>query len=313
MKSRNLLSRRQFSKASMAVLLSSPIGFPISARNKFPKKVRLGGPVFKFNGPDEWVQAHQDLGYSAAYCPLKGHEDQATIRSYQEAAQKANLVIAEVGAWSNPISPDDQESLKAQQKCIDKLALAEEIGARCCVNISGSRGEKWDGHHPDNFSTDTFDLIVETTRKIIDEVKPSRTFFTLEMMPWIFPDSAQSYLDLLKAIDRKQFGVHVDPVNIVSSPRKYYGNGQMIKEIFSKLGLYVKSCHAKDIILRQQLTTHLDEIVAGEGNIDYAVYLNEVAKLDGVPLMLEHLKTPAEYLQAATHLRKIADQERISM
>jgi hypothetical protein len=30
------------------------------------------------------------------------------------------------------------------------LALADEIGSLCCVNISGSRGSQWDGPHPDN-------------------------------------------------------------------------------------------------------------------------------------------------------------------
>jgi hypothetical protein len=61
------------------------------------------------------------------------------------------------------------------------------------VNIAGARGEKWDGPYADNFSQDIFDLIVETVRGIIDAVKPTRTFYTLEPMPYIFPDSADGY------------------------------------------------------------------------------------------------------------------------
>ncbi len=60
---------------------------------------------------------------------------------------------------------------------------------------------KWDGPHPDNFSRDTFDLIVQSTREIIDAVKPQRTFYALETMPWIFPSSPDEYLELIKAID----------------------------------------------------------------------------------------------------------------
>ncbi len=159
------------------------------------------------------------------------------------------------------------------------MVLADEIGANCCVNISGSRNpEKWDGPHKDNLTPETFDLIVETTRKIIDSVKPKNTFFTIETMPWAYPDSVESYVKLIKAIDRKQLGVHFDPVNLVISPQVYYNNGEMIKESFKKLGSLIKSCHAKDIILRDdELTLHMPEIRAGLGNLNYAVYLNELS------------------------------------
>jgi hypothetical protein len=36
----------------------------------------------------------------------------------------------------------------------------------------------------------------------IDAVKPRRTFYTLEAMPWIFSDTPDSYLELMRAIDR---------------------------------------------------------------------------------------------------------------
>ncbi len=52
---------------------------------------------------------------------------------------EAGIIIAEVGAWSNPMSTDPEEARAALAKCQTQLALAEEIGARCCVNISGSR------------------------------------------------------------------------------------------------------------------------------------------------------------------------------
>ena len=35
--------------------------------------------------------------------------------------------------------------------------------------------------------------------QIIDAVKPSRTFYTLEPMPWMYPDSAESYAGLIKS------------------------------------------------------------------------------------------------------------------
>ena len=149
-------------------------------------------------------------------------------------------------------------------------------------------------------------MIVQVTREIIDEVKPLRTFYTLETMPWALPDSPDSYLALIKAIDRKQLGVHLDPVNMINSPRRYYNNGEFLKECFKKLGPMIKNCHAKDILLRTNLTVHLDEVLLGTGGLDYRVYLTELSKLKDVPLMLEHLKTREEYTKAAANVRSVA-------
>jgi sugar phosphate isomerase/epimerase len=198
------------------------------------------------------------------------------------------------------------------QKNIDALALAETVGARCCVNISGSRGAKWDGPDPRNFTRETFDLVVENTRRIIDAVKPRSTFYTLECMPWMVPDSAESYLDLIAAIDRPAFGVHFDPVNLISSPHLYFGNGAFIRDFVARLGPHIRSVHAKDILLRENLTVHLDEVRPGLGGLDYPAFLRALAALDpDLPVMLEHLPAEEDYLLAAAHIRSVAAQEKL--
>jgi sugar phosphate isomerase/epimerase len=255
------------------------------------------------------VAAVKQWGYRAALCPVGTDADGSTIRAYARAAQAADIVIAEVGAWSNPLSSDAEERRVALDKCKAGLALAEEIGARCCVNISGSRGQVWDGPHADNLTPETFEMIVEMVREIVDAVQPRRAFYTLETMPWMYPDSAESYLDLIRAIDRRQVAVHLDPVNIVCSPQRYYGNAALLRECFDKLGRWIVSCHAKDILLHDHLTVHLDEMAPGEGELDYAVYLTELNKLDSdVPLILEHMHTADEYQAGAAYVRGVAQQ-----
>ena len=302
------LTRRNFARLSLtgsAALMITP-----KARSLNPQAqncVRLGGPVFgNFKDPDEWVKAVKAEGYSAAYCPVEPDADNETIKAFAKAAAGANIKISEVGAWSNPISQNEQERKEAIKKCKEALALAEKIGAGCCVNITGSRGKQWDGPDPENISKDTFDLIVRVTREIIDEVKPVRTFYTLETMPWALPDSPDSYLELIKAIDRKNLAAHLDPVNMINSPRRYYNNGAFIRECFDKLGPYIKNCHAKDILLGTHLTVHLDEVLLGTGFLDYKVYLTELSKLKDVPLMLEHLNSREDYTKAAANVRTIA-------
>lgn len=270
--------------------------------------IPLGAPVFAdHETPDEWIAVLQRQGYGAAYCPVGPDADAETVSAYEQAAAEAGIVIAEVGAWSNPISPNAEEREAAIEKCRRRLHLADRIGARCCVNISGSRNpDDWAGPHEDNLTPDTFDLIVETTRSIIDDVQPRRTYFTLETMPWAYPDTPENYLRLIKAIDRDRFAVHCDPVNIITSPQRYYGNGDLIERFFSLLGPYIKSCHGKDIALANELTTHLSETRPGTGGLDYRTFLRELAQLKDVPLMLEHLEGAAAYRQAADYVRREA-------
>jgi len=309
MHKKEFISRRQFIRDSMlgTTILASTGAIKLPAAQTNGPPLRLGGPVFeKFDGPDAWVEAVKKLGYSAAYCPVGADAKDDVVSTYADAAKKADIIIAEVGAWSNPISPDEKTRRAALAKCREQLALADRIAARCCVNISGSRSEYWDGPSPQNLNEETFNMIVETTRAIIDDVKPTRTYFTLETMPWAYPDSLDSYVRLLKAIDRKHFAVHFDPVNLICSPQRYFMSGELIRECFKKLGPHIKSCHAKDILLSPKLTTHLDEVRPGLGGLDYAAFLTELGKLSGTPLMLEHLPNAEEYRLAATHIRSVA-------
>lgn len=272
--------------------------------------MRLGGPVF-FSGepsPEAWVAALQSAGYSAALCPPVDLQDTDAIEAYKEAAASENILIAEVGAWSNPLSADESERGRALALCKERLSLADKLGARCCVNISGARGGKWDGPHPENLTGETFDMIVSSVREIIDAVRPENTFYTLEPMPWMYPDSADSYLALIEAVDRERFAVHMDPVNLVNSPEKYFRNGDLIRECFRKLGGRIKSCHAKDIFLSDRLYTHLEEAAPGKGGLDYECYLREIDATDAdMPLVLEHLETREEYAEAACLIRSKAE------
>ena len=262
-----------------------------------------------FTNAEEWAAVVKGYGYGCAFCPVGPDADDATVASYAAAAAAQDIVIAEVGAWSNPISDDPQVAREALDKCQQGLALADRIGARCCVNIAGSKGAKWDGPDPVTLGPECFDEIVRSVQDIIDAVQPTRTFYTLETMPWVPPHTPDSYLALFEAIDRPQFAVHFDPVNMINGVLPYYGNAELLRESFRKLGPYMRSCHAKDSLLQQALTAHLDEARPGLGGLNYHVYLEELAKLErDMCLMIEHLPNEEEYLAAADYIRSVATE-----
>jgi len=311
-----ILSRRHFLKTTTVFTTGLTFLSPVlkaDNKNISVNSIRLGGPVpGKFTDPSDWVKAVKNLGYSAVYCPVQPGDPQELIRSYREEAKRSNILIAEVGAWSNMLDPNESARKEAVRKNIEALRLADEIGASCCVNISGARGEIWDGPYEGNYSEETFDLIVETVRNIIDQVKPAGSFYTLEPMPYMLPDSPDNYLKLIKAVNRRQFGVHLDPVNMISSPQKYFNNGSFLKECFTRLGPHIKSIHAKDIIILPKLTLHLEECRPGLGTLDYTVFLQEASKLKDIPFMLEHLSSQEDYKLAADYVRSAGKKAGIS-
>lgn len=277
--------------------------------------MRFGGFIFrKWTSPEEWAQAALDAGYSAVYFPVNYKADQKVIDGYKDAAKAADLVICEIGVWNNLLASDPGERKANLDYAVHQLELADYVEANCCVNIAGSYSEQWDGPHKENLTRRAFDEIVQTTQTIIDRVNPKRTAYSLEPMPWMYPDSADSYVELIRAIDRKGFAAHLDPVNIISSPQLYYRNGEIIREWFDKLGTSIRSCHAKDIRLSGKLTVHLDECRPGTGELDYEAYLSCMAKLDDrVCLMLEHMSEESDYIEATRYLKALAGRMNISL
>lgn len=166
--------------------------------------MRFGGLILeKFSSPEEWVACAKKMGYSAVYFPLDYKSDVKDIDAYAKAARENDLVIAEVGVWNNTLSTDNAKRQSAIEEAVHQLELADYVGARCCVNIAGSYSEQWDGPHKDNLTERAFEKIVLTTQKIIDSVNPKNSGYSLEPMPWMYPDSADSYLRLIKEIDAK--------------------------------------------------------------------------------------------------------------
>lgn len=282
--------------------------------------LRLGGQNIAYTGdPEAYIEAHVAFGYNAAYVPNIRLENREEVAALARAAAKADVMIAESGAWKNLIAHDPIQRRENLDYAMHQLALADELGARACVAFHGTAGHPGDpwqlspnydyGPHPDNQTEAGFQRAVDTTREIIDAVKPRRTKFSLEMVPWLVTDTPENYLKLLKAIDRPAFGAHVDAVNMVISPRLYFNTGAMIREAFALLGPWIVSCHAKDVILQGgpgTISFHLDEVPPGEGNLDYAAYLTEISRLGGdVPLMLEHFDEDG-HRRGLAHIKSVA-------
>jgi sugar phosphate isomerase/epimerase len=289
--------------------------------------IRLGrGNIPYMGDPEAYVRIQVEQGYTAINMPPLRPGDTDQIRALAEAVAGAGVVIGEAGAWRNLVAHDETKRKANLEFAVETLAVADELGVLCCVAYHGTVGHAGDGWglsdnydygpHPDNRGEAGLQRMVETARYLIDSVRPKRTKFSLEQVPWLVTGTPQDYLRLIKAVDRPQFGAHIDAANMIVSPGHYFDTPGMLREGFDLLGPYVVSAHAKDIVMQGgpgRISLHMDEVPVGEGNLDYRAYLRELDALGrDVPLMIEHYTDP-EYDSSRDHIRSVAAQIGISL
>lgn len=269
--------------------------------------MRLGiAHSLSHSSPEEWAIKHKTLGLTAVVFPCTYTDSMKKIDEYVNTCKEFDLRIAEVGAWRNLLTANKNERLQNFEYCIGQLELAEYIGADCCVNISGTTGEIWDGAYRDNYSEKIYAEIISGVQKIIDRVKPKNTFYTLEPMPWMHPYSPEDYFQMIKDIDRKGFAAHMDIFNMLNTPEKYLFNKEFTDNAFSVLGRYIKSCHIKDVVMKPNLTTIIKETAIGSGGFDLKNYIAQINALSlDMPVIIEHLGSEDEYINAVTRIKAI--------
>ena len=258
------------------------------------------------SSPEEWAMKHKALGLQAVVFPVSSDDGEETVMAYKKAADDAGLTIAEVGVWRNTLAANSDERRQWTDYAVNQLRMADAIGAACCVNVVGTPyGPRWDGGYRMNFSTELWDMAVAMIRQIIDTARPVRTKFCIESMPWMIPSCPDECLRLLEDVDRAEFGTHLDVVNMITSPRKYFYNDEFLHECFEKLHGTIVSCHLKDIRLKPEYTFQLQECACGQGTLDIELYARlATAENPCMPMIIEHLNTDAEYTASVRYVRE---------
>lgn len=259
----------------------------------------------KHSSPAEWAKKHVELGLKSVVFPVDYTAGEETVDAYKKAADDAGLLIAEVGVWRNTLAADKSERAKWIEYAEGQLAMADRIGAACCVNVVGTPyGPRWDGGYRENFSKEAWNDAVKMIQEIIDAVKPKNTKFSIESMPWMIPSGPDEYVRLIKDVNRAEFGAHLDVVNMITSPLRYFYNDDFLKECFEKLKGRICSCHLKDINLKQEYTFQLEECACGKGTLDIELFAKlATAENPKMPMIIEHLSTDEEYIESVKYVR----------
>ncbi len=271
--------------------------------------MRLGtSSPLKHDSAEEWAKNQTALGCRAVVFPLSSNDPEEKIQEYVDAAKKHGLLIAEVGIWRNAMSVDPEDRKAQRDYCVRQLQLADRIGARCAVNVAGALGPRWDGHYKENFSKDTREQIVKMVQEIIDRAEVTNTYFTLEPMPWMIPTGPEDYIRLIEEVDRDRFAVHMDIINMTNSLERYYEAEAFVDRCAELLGKRIRSCHIKDVHLKEEYTFQLEECAPGKGEYPLRHYVEKMNSIDNeMPVILEHLNTDEEYITYMNYLKEVLD------
>lgn len=259
-----------------------------------------------YDDAEKWANAHAALGLKSVVFPLDCNADKSLVKDYVQAAREKDLAIAEVGIWRNVNSSNPSEKEEMMKYAVKQLELAEEIQARCCVNVAGAiKGERWDGGYRENFSEEAWNKTVKSVQEIVDAVRPVKTKYALEPMPWMIPTGPDQYLELLSDINRDSVGVHMDIVNMINCPERYFFQEDFMTDVFTKLDGLILSCHLKDIHKKEEYTWQLEECACGEGELNIEHYARlAAAHTADMPMIIEHLHSDEEYRQSVEYVRK---------
>ena len=242
--------------------------------------MRLGmNYTVEHKSPEEWGAYLRDHGFRAASFPVDYTADTALIDAYCRAAKENDILIAEVGVWTSPWNTDPREAEKGKERCLEQLRLAEYIGARCCVNVSGAAGPEWPLCYRENFDPELYDRNVRFIQYLLDTVKPEHTCYTLETMQWMVPWSSKQYAQMLKDVDRPAFKVHLDPFNLIRDPWTYTHQKEVVEEAFTLLQDSFVGFHVKDVLLEPGITVSIHEVPIGQGSFDHRDYLKRIEAL----------------------------------
>lgn len=268
--------------------------------------MRLGtSSPLSHSSAEEWAKNQRELGCAAVVFPVQSNESEAKICEYKAAAERYGLTIAEVGIWRNALAADPEERRKNTDYCVEQLRMADFLGARCAVNVAGAFGERWDGHYRANFTDDAWQQTVRKIREIVDRANVKNTYLTIEPMPWMIPTGPKEYLRLMEMVDRDRFAVHLDGINMINSADRYFHAEGFIDECIELLGDKIRSCHIKDVHLKEEYTLRLEECPPGKGEFPLRHYAARLNELDSeMPLILEHLNTDEEYIKYLGYLKE---------
>ncbi len=216
------------------------------------------------------------------FFPRPLETDPAAVRRLKAILDDAGLEAAQANGWYEVLVHPDPR-LRAQG--IHGLQALTRIGRLLEAKTVYVRPGSLNAHgpwypHPDNYAPPTFDRLVDSLRQAARAAHDEGMLLALEGHVLSPLDSPRRMLEVIQGVASPALRFNTDPVNFIGTVRDAYNPGRVVDELFELLGPYTVAAHLKDLAVQDRLVLHIDEVVLGEGTLDYGRFVGQLNRLD---------------------------------
>lgn len=218
--------------------------------------------------------------------------DPQAVKKLKLILNEAGLEVAQANGWyevlvnsDNRLRAEGVRGVKALTT-IGRLLDAKSVYVRPgSHNVHGA----WYAH-PDNYSAQTWDHLVDSLRQTAKFAASEGMVLALEGHVLSLLDTPQRMRDVLDAVGSPALKFNTDPVNFIGTVKDAFDTTLVLNELFTLLGKDTITAHLKDMRVREELVLHIDEVVVGEGTMDYDLLLRQLEQINpGMYGIIEHL------------------------
>ena len=264
------------------------------------------------------IDTCRSLGLTGIGFDIDASLDLDDARRLVAPFQDAGLTIVQLGCYRNLISQDAGVRMAAIADVAGAMNVAGRLGIEAVVcgggHMDPTKPSARRSVHRDNWTDKALGQMIESCRQIANKIHDHAAPLCFE--PWVITSlNTPARLErLVRALDHPKFAVELDLANLVTIER-YFETAGLITECFERFGDKIRIVHLKDVVLTPEpYIYHLGEAVVGDGNIDYGVMLQLLARNStDASLMIEHLKSGDDARRAVEHMRSIAAQAGVEL
>lgn len=274
--------------------------------------MRLGGyySAERADDLDALCERFDEYGLSAIPAPARLAEmPEEECVAFGAAAAERDLVIGEAGMWDNLMSVDPAARTERIERVRTLLRKAELMGCRCVVSLVGSPdpADAPLAPHPTLLRKEGADAFREIVLRILDRLELARTRYAIEPWRTSFFFEPEGIADFIASVDHPRLALHLDLVNMVGR-RDYFDTAGLAERTFALLSDRIVGAHLKDLRWDPEyMALRWDEVLVGDGVMDYPAYLRGLATLDpDLPCFCEHLPNEAAYAENFARLHRVA-------
>jgi sugar phosphate isomerase/epimerase len=239
----------------------------------------------------------------------------ADVLAVKQTLNAAGLEVAQANGWYealvNPNETLRESGVRGLQALIRFGRALDAPSVYVRPGGLNPRGHWW--AHPENHSPQTFERLIDSLKKVCPTALDEGMTLAVEGHVLSPLDSPEAVRRLLEAVASPQLKFNLDPVNFIGTVKDVHDTRPMLNRLFDLLGNDGIIAHAKDCALGDALVVHINEVIPGQGTLDYELFLRRFAeKQPNGYFLIEHL--PIEKVPAAREfIVQMAERCKIEM